>query len=184
MVTCQDVIDKFKELIQLYGHPKGNMIFTIDKSDLDITTIPLEWSMEYLSVARAYVYRAQIKVLVFGKELSIPIYKPSQPVEVIEFEDFFNFGSHCSGYDPNRLVAVLPTDINTDFKIDEILQNKNIDEEYCYETLRLLCLGGFIKYWKGLYDFIDWFKNKTSIELSCSNTFNLIFKNYNPILKN
>ena len=63
---------------------------------------------------------------------------------------FFNFESHCVGYDPNRLVSVLPGDINTDFNIDEILQTDNINHEYYNETLKLICLGGFIKYWKGL----------------------------------
>ena len=183
MVDYQDVIDKFKELTRLYGHSNGNMIFTINNNDLDITSIPFQWDIVYLPIARANVFRAQLKVVVFSRELLIPIYKPTEPVEVLEFEDFFNFESHCGGYDPNRLVAVLPRDINTDFKIDEILQTDTINHEYCNETLKLLCLGGFIKYWKGLTAFCEWFKNEANIELNSSNIFKLLFNNLSPILK-
>ena len=183
MVEYQDVIGKFKELTKLYGHPSGNMILTINSNDLDITSIPFKWDIVYLPVARANVYRAQLKVVVFGRELLIPIYKPTEPVEVVEFEDFFNFESHCGGYDPNRLVAVLPKDINTEFNIDEILQTDNINHEYCNETLKLLCLGGFIKYWKGLTAFSEWFKIEANIELNISNTFKLLFNIVTPILK-
>jgi hypothetical protein len=183
MVNYQDVITKFKEISRLYGHPKGNMIFTIDNNDFDIRSIPLQWDIVYLSVARANLYRAFLEVIVFSKKLLIPIYKPIEPVEVLEFEDFFNFGSHCIGYDPNRLVAVLPTDINTDFNIDEILQTDNINYEYVNENIKLLCLGGFIKYWKGFTAFCEWFKNEADIELNISNTFKLLFNNITPVIK-
>lgn len=183
MVNYQDVISKFKEISRIYGHPKGNMIFTIDNNDLDITSLPLQWDIVYLSVARANVFRAHLEVIVFSKKMLIPIYKPMEPVEVLEFEDFFNFKSHCGGYDPNRLVAALPRDINTDFNIDEILQTDDINHEYCINTLKLLCLGGFIKYWKGLTIFCEWFKNEADIELNISNTFKLLFNNITPVIK-
>jgi hypothetical protein len=175
MINYQDVIGKFKELINLYGHPNGNMILTINNNDLDINFIPLQWDIVYLPVARANLFRSQLKAVVFDRELLIHIYKPTEPVEVLEFEDFFNFESHCGGYDPNRLVAVLPRDINTEFNIDRILQTDTINHEYCNETLKLLCLGGFIKYWKGLTTLCEWFKSEANIELNISSTFKLLF---------
>jgi hypothetical protein len=183
MIHCQEVISKFKKLSQLYGHIKGNMIFNINNKDLDIMSIPFHWNLEYLPIARANVYRAQLEVIVFETKIIIPIYKPSQPLEVIEFEEFFGFESHCGNYDPNKIIAMLPTNINTDFKIDEILQTDNIDYEYCQETIKLLCLGGFIKYWKGVNTFIEWFKSEANIELNSNNTFKLLLNNFVPIIK-
>ena len=184
MVNCEDVIEKFKEIRKLYGNPKGHMIFTIHNNDLDIKSIPLQWDIVYLTVARSEVYRAYIKINVFQQELQIPIYKPYKPVEVLEFEDFFNFQSHCSDYDPNRLIACLPLNINSSFNIDQILQTENIDFDYARETLRLLCLGGFIKYWKGLHIFCEWFKTEASIEIDVSNSFKLLLNNFIPIVNN
>ena len=183
MINSKDVIDKFWKITKLYGHSQGHMIFTIHNVDFDISSIPLQWDTQYLPVSRANVYCAYLKVTVFKKELIIPIYKPTEPVHLVEFEDFFNFGPNCSEYDPNRITAVLPLSRNTDFNIDEILQTDNIDYEYCQETIKLLCLGGFIKYWKGVNTFTEWFKSEANIELNSSNTFKLLLNNFVPIIK-
>ena len=183
MITSNNVIDKFKEISRLYGHNRGNMIFEINNDDLDINSIPFEWNITYLSVARANVYCANLKIIVFGKELLIPIFKPTEPVEVLEFEDFFGFESHCGNYNPNKIIAMLPSNVNTEFDIDVILQTENINLEYCSQTLKLLCLGGFIKYWKGLNIFTEWFKKEANIEFKSSKSFNLLLDNFTPILK-
>ena len=35
---------------------------------------------------------------------NISFYHPFEPVHTCEFEEFFHFGAHCSGYDMDRVV--------------------------------------------------------------------------------
>ena len=57
----------------------------------------LGWSMYQMPAPLGFwVYRTVID--------NIQFFRPFEPIHSCEFEEFFHFGAHCSGYDIDRVV--------------------------------------------------------------------------------
>ena len=58
----------------------------------------LSWSLiEMPATYRFRTWRAVVD--------NISFYKPFEPLNQCEFEEFFHFGAHCQGYDSGRVVV-------------------------------------------------------------------------------
>ena len=169
--TYTDVITKFKDLSKKYYMVRGCMISTVDDdfSKEFLKKHPnLVWEETYNSYAEAYVLTAKINVIVFGQPFAVYLHRPIKEVHRFEYEDFFGFGGHCQGFSFNRIIAAYQEIFDDNIDIEYLLMTGTlasgecctIDEKYIKNTLKLLVLGGYVKYWAAFKEFKEWFKER------------------------
>ena len=173
-ITKGDVVNKFKELHTKYFVGRGYMIHTVSDAfskqfcEMHLTT-GLEWKVEYNQYAETSVRVVEIKTFVFGKPILVALERPIKQVHRSEFEYYFAFGGHCQGYTDTRLIARFLGEFDEELNYEELLHpmaavhvadetiDETIDETYIKNALKLLVMGGYVKYWKAYNELKDWF---------------------------
>ena len=169
--TYTDVITKFKDLSKKYYMVRGCMISTVDDdfSKEFLKKHPnLVWEETYNSYAEAYVLTAKINVIIFGQPFAVYLHRPIKEVHRFEYEDFFGFGGHCQGFSFNRIIAAYQEIFDDNIDIEYLLMTGTlasgecctIDEKYIKNVLKMMVLGGYVKYWAAFNEFKEWFKER------------------------
>jgi hypothetical protein len=179
--TYTDVITKFKELKTNYYSERGCMISTLnDKfSKKFLEKHPdLIWKQKYNPYAEANVLVAKINITIFGRPFAVVLCRPIKKVHRYEYEDFFGFGGHCEGFSRDRIIMTFTESFDKELDIEYLLmtgtlagsdeiefENEHekccaIDEQYIKNVLKLLVVGGYVKYWAAFNKFKNWFKER------------------------
>ena len=179
--TYTDVITKFKELNKSYYSERGCMISTLndDFSKNFLEKNPnLVWEEKYNPYAEAVVLTTKISITIFGKVFAVKLCRPIKKVHRFEYEDFFGFGGHCQGFSLERIIMTFAESFDKELDVEYLLmtgtlagsgegegegENEKcctIDEQYIKNVLKLLVVGGYVKYWKAFEEFKRWFKER------------------------
>jgi hypothetical protein len=175
--TYTDVITKFKDMNKRYYTDRGCMISTVDDEFAKqfIKKHPnLLWEKTYNSYAEADVLTAKINVIIFGEPFVVHLHRPIKQVHRFEYEEFFGFGGHCKGFSFDRIIMKFEDSFDEDIDIEYLLMTGTlvgsdagecgeccaIDEKYIKNTLKLLVVGGYVKYWTAFNEFKEWFKER------------------------
>jgi hypothetical protein len=170
-ITRSDVVNKFKELHTKYYVDRGYMIHTVSDAfskqfcENINTETEVKWEEEYNCHADTWIRVAKINVLIFGKPFLVLLERPIKQVHRSEFEYYFAFGGHCQGYTDTRLIARFLGEFDEELNYEELLHpmaavhvaDETIDETYIKNALKLLVMGGYVKYWKAYNELKDWF---------------------------
>jgi hypothetical protein len=166
--TITQVIDKFNELRTKYYNPEGYMISTIPdniaQNFIDSNSESI-WTQNYNRHVseKVQILSATVAVDVFGRNFNVRFDRPCKAEHRSEFETYFGFGGHCSGYTDKRVIACFPSCMadEKEVNVDELLRSaateNGIDDTYVECALSLLILGGYVKYWDAYYEFSEWF---------------------------
>ena len=175
--TYTDVITKFKDLKKRYYTDRGCMISTIDDEFAKefLKKHPnLVWEETYNSYAEAYVLTTKINIIIFGQPFAVYLHRPIKEVHRFEYEEFFGFGGHCKGFSFDRIIMTFEESFDEDIDIEYLLMTGTlvssdadeggecctIDKKYIKNVLKLLVLGGYVKYWAAFKEFKEWFKER------------------------
>ena len=177
--TYTDVITKFKELHKSYYSRSGCMISTLndDFSKEFLEKNPnLVWGEKYNPYADAVVLTTKININIFGKLFMVQLCRPIKKIHRFEYEDFFGFGGHCKGFSLDRIIITFTESFDKELDIEYLLMTGmlvgsgegdgegekccDIDEQYIKNTLKLLVVGGYVKYWTAFSEFKKWFKER------------------------
>ncbi len=140
-LSKQAVSNKFSELHKKHYVARGYMITTVNddaakKFVEDHTEI--EWTLEYNKYAEAEIQTAKIHVIIFGKPFTVLLERPMNQVHRSEFEYYFGFGGHCSGFTKYRMILRFATTVEEhgfDYRTllllndDHLEENSNEDKE-------------------------------------------------------
>ena len=89
-----------------------------------------------------------------------------------EYEEFFGFGGHCEGFSLDRIIMTFEERFDENIDIEYLLMTGTlaridgddaccvIDEKYIKNALKLLAIGGYVKYWAAFKEFKEWFKER------------------------
>jgi hypothetical protein len=199
ITTYIDVITKFKDLKRKYYTDRGCMISTIDDnfSKQFLEEHPnLLWEETYNAYTEAYVLTAKINVIIFEQPFVVYLHRPIKQIHRYEYEEFFGFGGHCEGFSFDRIIATYAERFNDNIDIEYLLMTGTlasgeggeggkcctIDEKYIKNTLKLMVLGGYVKYWRAFNEFKEWFKERGfNVDFETDNTGTMtsfIFEEY------
>jgi hypothetical protein len=170
-MTRQNVANKFSELHKKHYVARGYMITTVNddaakKFVEDHTEI--EWTLEYNKYAEAEIQTAKIHVIIFGKPFTVLLERPMNQVHRSEFEYYFGFGGHCSGFTKYRMIVRFATTVEEhgfdyrtlleeNIKENDTQPNERVDIPYIQDVFKLLVIGGYVKYWKAWDELTQWF---------------------------
>ena len=173
--TYTDVITKFKELNKSYYSTRGCMISTLNdefsKKFLE-KHHNLTWKEKYNPYAQAIVLAAKISITIFGKPFVVRLCRPIKKVHRFEYEEFFGFGGHCQGFSLDRIIMTFAESLDKELDFEYLLMTGTlagkcegekccaIDEQYIKNALKLLVVGGYVKYWAAFNEFKKWFKER------------------------
>jgi hypothetical protein len=197
-VTKGDVINKFRSLNATYYVTRGAMVSTVpdEIAEKFIRDAPqgYVWRERYNSMVsdKVNIRTITVQVPVFGQWIDLDLDRPLKPEHRTEFEDYFEFGSHCARYSENRIVFRFATDIDTSKgSIQSIMlpdgasESDPVDLEYATQAFRLLILGGYVKYWAAASEFQTWFVDVAKIPPQIAQVKNnlaeYIFENMRPL---
>jgi hypothetical protein len=175
--TYTDVITKFKELNKSYYSTRGCMISTLNDefSKKFLEKHPnLLWEEKYNPYAEANVLAAKINITIFGKPFVVRLCRPIKKVHRFEYEEFFGFGGHCQGFSLDRIIMTFAESLDKELDFEYLLMTGTlvgnsecegekccaIDEQYIKNALKLLVVGGYVKYWAAFNEFKKWFKER------------------------
>ena len=177
--TYTDVISKFKDLKNEYYTPRGCMILTVsnDFSKEFMKKYPnLEWKTKYNSYAESNVLTTKVNIIIFGKPFVAYLHRPIKQVHRWEYENFFGFGGHNEGFSLDRIILTFEETFDNSIDIEYLLMTGTligsdiegdgqgeccaIDEKYIKNTLKLMVVGGYVKYWAAFNKFKEWFKER------------------------
>jgi hypothetical protein len=177
--TYTDVITKFKELNKSYYSTRGCMISTLSddfSKDFLEKNPHLVWEEKYNPYAEAIVLSAKISITIFGKPFMVRLCRPIKKVHRFEYEEFFGFGGHCQGFSLDRIILTFAESFDKELDIEYLLMMGMlagsgegegegekccaIDEQYIKNVLKLLVVGGYVKYWTAFNKFKNWFKER------------------------
>jgi hypothetical protein len=172
-ITKQAVADKFAELHKKHYVDRGYMITTVndDAAKKFVEEHPeIEWTLEYNKYAEAEIQTAKIHVTIFGKPFTVLLERPMCQVHRSEFEYYFGFGGHCSGFTQYRMIVRFATtneehgfdyrtllEENIKEKENDTQPNERVDIPYIQDVFKLLVIGGYVKYWKAWDELTQWF---------------------------
>lgn len=168
-INYTDVVRKFKEMKMMYYSDRGCMITTLNdnfsKQFLKKNT-NLKWREKYNKYAEANVLTAKIYINIFGKSFKIYLHRPIKEIHRWEYEYFFGFGGHNSGFSCNRIIMTFAETFNKNIDFEYLLMTgvltdasaNTIDEKYVKNVLKLLVVGGYVKQWNAFNHFKKWFK--------------------------
>ena len=179
-ITYMDVIRKFKEMKINYYTERGCIILTLDDdfSKKFLEKNPhIKWSEKYNKYAEAMVLTSKININIFGKMFKIYLHRPIKQIHRWEYEYFFGFGGHNSGFSNDRIIMTFVETFDNSIDLEYLLmtgtltsadafnfddKNTNkccaIDENYVKNVLKLLVVGGYVKQWNAFNHFKKWFK--------------------------
>jgi len=178
-MTRQAVADIFAELHKKHYVDRGYMITTVndDAAKKFVEDHPeIEWTLEYNKYAEAEIQTAKIHVIIFGKPFVVLLERPMDQVHRSEFECYFGFGGHCSGFTKYRMIVRFATTFEQhgfDYKTllltppndaEESGQNVAVNADYIQDVFKLLVIGGYIKYWKAWNELNEWFLERIDDE--------------------
>ena len=177
--TYTDVITKFKELKTSYYSERGCMISTLNDefSKKFLEKHPnLIWKEKYNPYAEAIVLAAKINITIFGRPFVVVLCRPIKKVHRYEYEEFFGFGGHCEGFSHDRIIMTFAESFDKNIDTEYLLMTGTlvgksegddegekcciIDEQYIKNALKLLVVGGYVKYWAAFNEFKKWFKER------------------------
>lgn len=101
----------------------------------------------YKKNAGGIILESRLKINILNKDIDVIIHKPASPIHRYEFEYYFGFGGHCSGYDENKSIICCPsTPICPIKELESLLQNTThtINKELFCQVCLLMLLGGYI----------------------------------------
>ena len=162
------IIEKFNEIHAQYYYinDKVYMVTTIPDSiaaEFIATSSPSIWKEEYnYNVSnKVPILCARFDIEVFGHMFEVRFDRPIKPEHRSEFECYFGFGGHCSGYTDKRIIACFQNKCLSCevLNASELLANCTLpddDVEYAKSALALLLLGGYAKQWAAYYEFSAW----------------------------
>jgi len=171
-MTRQAVADIFAELHKKHYVARGYMITTVndDAAKKFVKDHPeIEWTLEYNMYAQAEIQTAKIHVIIFGKPFAVLLERPMDQVHRSEFECYFGFGGHCSGFTKYRMIVRFASTIEEhgfDYRTlllappndaEESGQNVAVNADYIQDVFKLLVIGGYVKYWKAWNELNEWF---------------------------
>jgi|LauGreDrversion4_2_1035121.scaffolds.fasta_scaffold161765_2 hypothetical protein len=176
-INYKDVITKFKELHKSYYSSRGCMISTLNddfSKDFLGKHPDLVWEEKYNLYAEAVVKTTKININIFGKVFMVQLCRPIKKVHRFEYEDFFGFGGHCQGFSHDRIIMTFAESFDKELDMEYLLMTGTfvgsgegegekcsaIDEQYIKNTLKLLVIGGYVKYWAAFNEFKKWFKER------------------------
>ena len=136
----------------------------------------LVWGEKYNPYADAVVLTTKININIFGKLFMVQLCRPIKKIHRFEYEDFFGFGGHCKGFSLDRIIITFTESFDKELDIEYLLMTGmlvgsgegdgegekccDIDEQYIKNTLKLLVVGGYVKYWTAFSEFKKWFKER------------------------
>ena len=104
------------------------------------------------------------------------LHRPIKQVHRWEYENFFGFGGHNEGFSLDRIILTFEETYDNSIDIEYLLMTGTligsdiegdgqgeccaIDEKYIKNTLKLLVVGGYVKYWAAFNKFKEWFKER------------------------
>jgi hypothetical protein len=169
MTTKADVVAKFNQLHKKYYNSKGYMVSTVpDEITKETETFTgAAWREVYNRYAsdRVNIRSTNATVPFMGHEFKMEFHRPLVQDHRYEFEEYFGFGGHCSGFNINRTIACFPKKFDETINIDAILQSgaDSVDTEYAKQAITLLALGGYVKFWDAVHEFEKWFVDVAGI---------------------
>jgi hypothetical protein len=102
--------------------------------------------------------------------------RPIKEVHRYEYEEFFGFLGHCKGFSRDRIIMTFAESFDKNIDIEYLLMTGTlvgksecegdgekycvIDEPYIKNALKLLVVGGYVKYWAAFNKFKNWFKER------------------------
>ena len=188
LITYTDVITKFKELKSIFYTDKGCMISTVDDEfakEFLMKHPNLKWKEKYNKYAESEVVTAEITITIFGLPFKVYLHRPIKQIHRWEYEYFFGFGGHNSGFSYDRIIMTFGETFDKTLDFEYLLMtgtlvsidgdgdgdgdgpsegsdnNKccTIDEKYIKNALKLLVIGGYVKQWTAFNQFKKWFKD-------------------------
>jgi hypothetical protein len=169
ILTKKNVIDKIAELHQKYYNVSGYMISTVN-DELSIQFLANEpnrtWQNTWNSHASKSVQIQTIsaKMEVFRQKFNIRLDRPLVKDERYEFEAYFGFGGHCYGFSTNRIIMCFIQNIDKECNVSDLLLNGGgseldlVDVDFANQSILLLLLGGYVKFWDAIYEMCKWFQ--------------------------
>jgi hypothetical protein len=165
--TKADVIAKFKQLHKDHYQPSAYMVSNVPDEITEQTFAGAAWREVYNRYAsdRVNIRSTNATVPFMGHEFKMQFHRPLVKEHRYEFEEYFGFGGHCSGFNINRTIACFPTKFDASIDIDEILQSgaDPVDADYAKQAIMLLALGGYVKFWSAVQNFEQWFVDVAGI---------------------
>jgi hypothetical protein len=165
-VTKADVVAKFKKLHTEYYVARGYMITNVPDETSEQVFVNCAWNEVYNRHASEHVRIRSLTTTVplLGHPFKMRFERPLVQDHHLEFEDYFGFGGHCNGFNVNRTVASFPQQFDADVNIDALLSQEGpVDAAYAKHAIMLLVLGGYVKYWKAVHEFEQWFVDVAGI---------------------
>lgn len=170
-ITKTEVVTKFKELHQKYYVSRGFLMYNIPDETSEKVFADAVWHEIYNQYASEHVLIRSLNVTVplFGHDFIMQFDRPLVVDHHCEFEEYFGFGGHCKGFHTNRTIAHFPSNFDAKLNIDQLLLHDDndaarpIDAEYAKRAITLLVLGGYVKYWKAVHEFEEWFVDVAGI---------------------
>ena len=164
--TKADVVAKFKQLHTEHYVARGYMISNVPDETSEKVFVNCMWNQTYNSSASEHVRIRSLTTTVplLGHPFKMRFERPLVQDHHREFEDYFGFGGHCNGFNLNRTVARFPQQFDAGVNIDALLlQEGPVDAAYAKQAITLLALGGYVKYWKAVHEFEQWFVDVAGI---------------------
>jgi len=165
--TKADVIAKFKQLHKDHYQPSAYMVSNVPDEITEQTFAGAAWREVYNRYAsdRVNIRSTNATVPFMGHEFKMQFHRPLVKEHRYEFEEYFGFGGHCSGFNINRTIACFPTKFHDKIDIHEILQSgaDPVDADYAKQAIMLLALGGYVKFWSAVQNFEQWFVDVAGI---------------------
>ena len=197
MITKADVIAKFKELHNKYYLQRGYMISTVaDKMSNEFYASDRSTQFTWHEIYNHHVSdRVLIRscrgfVHLMGHKFKIRLDGPLIQEHRSEFETYFGFGGHCDGYTEKRIIACYPERVDNGLDIDELLLNGSgselVDADYAKQAMMIIVIGGYVKSWKAVAEFEQWFANAVGVKFNTGNellthTFNTMEPEPKPL---
>ena len=171
MVTKEEAIVKFIALNATYYVPRGVML----------STVPYEVSNKFIqNASKGFIWRERYShyvsnivnirsiaanIPLCGVNFEVGLDRPFVHEHRYEFEEYFGFGGHCEGYSTNRIVIRFPQEIDgSKGSIRSLLlfdagscKDDQVDIEFAKNAIRLMVIGGFVKYWAAVNEYEKWF---------------------------
>jgi hypothetical protein len=134
----------------------------------------LVWKETYNPYAEAEVLTAKINITIFEQPFVVYLHRPIKQIHRYEYEYFFGFGGHCEGFSFDRTIMTFEDRFDEDIDIEYLLMMGSlvssdagecgeccvVDERYIKNILKMMVLGGYVKYWAAFNEFKEWFKER------------------------
>ena len=101
-------------------------------------------------------------LMLLGSKFNVRFDKPECRVHDTIFETYFNFGPHCSNYDPEAIVIAFHERASIPDLLSNLRENKSfmeapVDESFAKELLMVMIIEGYVKSWEAVQLMVDWF---------------------------